>query len=68
MNAHDPLPTASEPAPRVWSLELVLVILLPISAVIASFVTLALAIHSPSHDTPQRVDRFGHVIEDQPDK
>jgi|GEM_PF-2113963 len=68
MSAHDPVPPGTEPAPRVWSLELVLVILLPISAVIAGFVTLALAIHSPSHDTPQRVDRFGHVIEDPPEK
>ncbi len=66
MSVRDPAPAGSEPAPRVWSLELVLVILLPLSAVIAGFVTLALAIHSPSHDTAQRVDRFGHVIEDQP--
>ena len=66
MSVRDPAPAGSEPAPRVWSLELVLVILLPISAVIAGFVTLALAIHSPSHDTAQRVDRLGHVIEDQP--
>lgn len=66
MSARAPAPPPSEQPPRVWSLELVLVILLPISAVIASLVTLALAIRTPIHDTPQRVDRFGHVIEDQP--
>lgn len=47
--------------PRVWSLELVLVIALPLLAVLACSVTLYLALRYPAHESAI-VDRFGHVI------
>lgn len=56
--------TARSASKRTWSLELMLVIGLPLAAVVASFVTLALAMRSPAHHvaTVQQVDRFGHVV------
>ncbi|MDB5971356.1 MAG: hypothetical protein JWQ90_3806 [Hydrocarboniphaga sp.] len=47
---------------RTWSLELVLVIALPLIAVLACAVTLFLALRYPAHESVN-VDRFGHVVE-----
>jgi len=47
---------------RRWSIELVLVIALPLSAVLGCGATLYLALRTPAHESIT-VDRFGHVVQ-----
>lgn len=56
-----PSETVADTQPRIWSLELVLVIALPTAAVLACALTLFLALRYPAHESAM-VDRFGHVI------
>jgi hypothetical protein len=49
------------PSRKGWSLELILVVALPASAVVAGFITLWLAMQSPVHSVAP-VDRFGHSV------
>lgn len=43
---------------RIWSLELVIVIAIPVATVIAGFITLALAQRDGFRPTAEQVDRF----------
>jgi hypothetical protein len=54
--------TRSKP---IWSLELVLVVALPILAVLGCAATLYLALSMPAHESVV-VDRFGHVVNTAP--
>jgi hypothetical protein len=64
MNATRREPAASSPASRasVWSLELALVIALPLTAVAASLITLAIAFTHPWQREAQDIDRWGHPV------
>jgi hypothetical protein len=53
---------AQKRAKPTWSIELVLVITLPILAVLGCAATLYLALSMPAHESVI-VDRFGHVVE-----
>ncbi|WP_428310004.1 hypothetical protein [Hydrocarboniphaga sp.] len=53
--------TSVDRKPRVWSIELVLVVFLPLAAVVACSITLYLALKYPAHESAM-LDRFGHEI------
>ncbi len=61
----EPNPGPDPELKRVWSIELVLVIVLPATAVIAGLFTLYLAISHPFGAVEHGVDRFGRATAEQ---